>query len=207
MTLSVETVLSLLEAHPYLLLFPLILLEGPIATIGAGLLVATGLMAWPLAYAIAVAADLAGDSLYFGLGRGARRPGAGRLLARLGLGPERLEAMETSFSGNAGRAILGAKVVDAAAIPVFVTAGLTKVGYARFLGWTLAATMPKAALLMIVGYFASQQAIALLQSLSPVPVLVLALFVVASAATLILSKKIRELAPMHAKQTAIKEEN
>lgn len=206
MTLSVETVLSLLEAHPYLLLFPLVLLEGPVATIGAGLLVATGLMSWPLAYAIAVVADLAGDSLYYGLGGGARRPGAGRLLARLGLAPERLAAMETSFSGNVGRAILGAKVVDAAAIPVFITAGLTKVGYARFLGWTLAATVPKAALLMVAGYFAGQQAIALLQSLSPVPVLLLALFAVASVVALIFSKKVRELAPMRAKQIAIKEE-
>ena len=31
MSLSIETVLALLEAHPYPLLFPLVLLEGPFA--------------------------------------------------------------------------------------------------------------------------------------------------------------------------------
>ncbi len=204
MSLPVETVLSLMQAHPYLLLFPLVLLEGPVATVAAGLLVATGLMDWPLAYAIAVAADLAGDSLYYALGRGARRPGVGGLLARLGLPQERLAAMEVSFSGKAGRAIVGAKVVDAAAVPVFVAAGLTKVGYWRFVGWTAAATVPKAALLMIFGFFAGGQALALLQRLDPGPALV-ALLVVAPVGVLVLSKKLS--AQTHARQTNIKEES
>lgn len=207
MSLPVETVLSLLQAHPYLLLFPLVLLEGPIATVAAGLLVATGLMDWPVAYAIAVTADLAGDSLYYALGRGARRPRVGSLLARLGLTPERLAAMEASFAGKAGRAILGAKVVDAAAVPVFVAAGLTKVGYGRFLGWTAAATAPKAAVLMAFGYFAGQQALALLQRLDPGPAALLALLVAAPVAALIFSKQVTGRVPVYAKQTTVKEQN
>lgn len=211
MSVPVDTVLSLLGAHPYLLLFPLVLLEGPIATVAAGLLVAAGLMEWPMAYAIAVAADLAGDSLYYALGRGARRPGVGGLLAWLGLAQERLAAMEASFSGKAGRAILGAKVVDAAAVPVFVAAGLTKVGYGRFLGWTLAATAPKAAILMAFGFYAGGQALDLVQRLGPGPFALLALFAAAPAAALIVSKKVtgrgfgRE--PAHAQQTVNKEED
>lgn len=211
MSISVETVLTLLEANPYLLLFPLVLLEGPVSTVAAGLLVAAGLMEWPLAYAIAVTADLAGDSLYYGLGRGARRPGVGGVLSRLGLTPERLGALEASFSGNAGQAILGAKVVDAAAVPVFVAAGLTKVGYRRFLGWTLAATAPKAALLMVLGYFAGGQALALIQRIDPGLAAGLALMVVAPVAVLVFFQKVsgkasgRALA--YAKQTTTKEVN
>jgi hypothetical protein len=68
MSLPIETAVTLLEAHPYLLLFPLVLLEGPIATVAAGLLVATGIMSWPVAYAVAVTADLAGDTPYRRLG-------------------------------------------------------------------------------------------------------------------------------------------
>jgi membrane protein DedA with SNARE-associated domain len=208
MSLPVETVLALLQAHPYLLLFPLVLLEGPIATVGAGLLVATGVMEWRAAYAIAVAADLAGDSLYYALGRGARRPGVGGLLSRLGLTPERLATMEASFSGKAGRAILGAKVVDAAAVPVFVAAGLAKVGYGRFFGWTAAATVPKAALLMVLGYFAGGQAPdALLQRLDGGPAALLALLVAApvTVAAVVASKKlpgrVPEREPAYAEQT------
>lgn len=205
MSLPVETVLSLLEAHPYLLLFPLVLLEGPIATVAAGLLVATGLMDWPVAYAVAVAADLAGDSLYYALGRRARRPEIGGLLAGLGLTPERLVAMEGRFSGKAGRAILGAKVVDAAAVPVFVAAGLTKVGYWRFLGWTAAATAPKAALLITLGFFAGGQALDLIERLAPGPAALMVLLVIAPFGALIASKKIPLWSPVYAKQTITKE--
>lgn len=174
MSLPVETVLNLLEAHPYLLLFPLILLEGPIATIAAGLLVAMGLMSWPVAYAVAVTADLTGDTFYYLLGRSARSPRAGRLLARLGLTREKLSAMEASFGRNEGKALVGAKVADFAAVPVFVAAGLTKVGYWRFLGWTAVATVPKAALLMVLGYFAGEQALALAGRLPAGPLALLA---------------------------------
>ena len=68
MSLPIDTAATLLEAHPYLLLFPLVLLEGPIATVAAGLLVATGIMSWPVAYAVAVTADLAGATPYRRLG-------------------------------------------------------------------------------------------------------------------------------------------
>ena len=115
--------------------------------------------------------------------------------------------MEASFSGNAGRAIIGAKVVDAAAVPVFVAAGLTKVGYVRFLGWTVAATLPKAGLLMVLGFFAGEQALDLIQRIDPGPAAMLGLFVLAPVAALAVSKKVSGRAPDYAKQTTLKEEN
>ena len=64
----------------------------------------------------------------------------GRRLARLGLTLEKLAAVEASFKRNDGKALVGAKAVDFASVPVFVATGLTKVGYGRFLAWMAAAT-------------------------------------------------------------------
>ena len=190
MSLSIEAILALLEAHPYVLLFPLILLEGPISTIAAGLLVATGLIGWPVAFAVAVGADLAGDTLYYLLGRSARHPRAARLLDHLGLTQQKLAAMETSFGRNQGKALVGAKVADFAAVPVFVVAGLTRVGYWRFLAWTGAATVPKAGLLMLAGYLAGEQALALAGRLAPGPLAALALLALFLAAYLLLARTV-----------------
>ncbi len=87
MSLPIDTASTLLEAHPYLLLFPLVLLEGPIATVAAGLLVATGIMSWPVAYAVAVPADLAGGHPLppAEVGVPQARERAGRVLAGDGL--------------------------------------------------------------------------------------------------------------------------
>ena len=197
MGLSVDTMLSLLAAHPYLLLFPLVVLEGPISTIAAGLLVATGVMSWPVAFAIAVTADLSGDTFYYLLGRSARYPRIARRLARLGLTQEKLAAMEASFRRNDGRALVGAKVVDVASVPVLVAAGLTKVGYGRFLAW-VAATVPEAGLLMLGGFFAGGQALALAERLAPGPVASLALLALVPVAYLLVAKTVLSRGPQNA---------
>ena len=207
MTIPVETMLSLLEAHPYLLLFPLVLVEGPVATIAAGLLVAAGLIGWPVAYAVAVTADLTGDTIYYLLGRGARRPRAARLLARLGLTRERLAAMEVSFGQNDARALVGAKIADFAAIPVFTAAGLTKVGYGRFLGWTLAATVPKAGLLMGLGYFAGERALAFAGRLDPGSAASLALLALVPVAYLLVGKRVLKRALSDPERMTSKEDD
>ena len=170
-------------------------MEGPIATISAGLLVAAGLIGWPLAYAVAVTADLAGDTLYYLLGRSARHPRAGRLLARLGLTGEKLSAMEASFGRNGGKALVGAKVADFAAVSVFVAAGLTRVGYGRFLAWTAAATVPKAGLLMLGGYFAGDQALTLVGRLAPGPLASVALLALVPITYLLVARKVLARGP------------
>ena len=190
MSLSVETILNLLQAHPYLLLFPLVLVEGPISTITAGLLVATGIMVWPIAYAVAITADLTADTFYYLLGRSTRYPGAKRLLTRLGLTQEKLTAMEALFGRNEGKALVGAKIADFAAIPIFLAAGLSKVGYGRFLAWTAAATLPKSGLLLLGGYFAGGQALALVRLLTPGPLASLALLSIVPIAYLLIIKKV-----------------
>ena len=200
MSLPIETIMSLLEAHPYLLLFPLVVLEGPVSTVAAGLLIATGVISWPIAFAVAVAADLTGDTFYYTLGRSARHPYMTRRLARLGLTQERLAVMEASFKRNDGMALVGAKVVDVASVPVLMAAGLTRVDYGRFLAWMAAATVPKAALLMALGFFAGGQALALVERLAPGPVASLALLALVPVAYLLVIKTVLLRGPGNAGQ-------
>src|SRR5215211_4888638 len=143
-----EAALSLLEAHPYLLLFPLVMLEGPLATVCAGFLVAAGFANWPFVYAIAVGADLAADTIYYLLGRSARFPCPRRIVRRFCLTEGRLARFEEVVRTNAAKVLIGAKIVDAAAIPVLVATGLAKVGYGRFMTWNVPATLSRAAVLM-----------------------------------------------------------
>jgi len=188
---SLEAVLSLLEAHPYLLLFPLVMLEEPIVTICAGFLVSAGLASWPVAYAIAVTADLTADTFYYLLGRSARRPRIRRLVRRLGLTEGRRERLEWEVRKNGARTLVGAKVADAAAIPVLVATGLAGTGYGRFLAWNAAATLPKAAALMALGFFFGEQAVRYLDRTSALAAL-LALALVAFLAARVLSKRINK---------------
>jgi membrane protein DedA with SNARE-associated domain len=155
---NADILTSLLSAHPYLLLFPLVVVEGPLATVCAGFLVSLGLMSWPFAYPLAVTADLTGDTFYYLLGRSGRRPRVRHHLARSGLTARRLARLEGAFrKKNLAKTLVGAKIADVAAIPALVAAGLAKVGYGRFLAWDSVATLPKTAVLMALGFIFGAQ--------------------------------------------------
>ena len=142
---------SWVSVHPYLVLAPLVLLEGPLATILAGTLAAAGAASWPAVWAVVVAADLAADCAYFLLGRAGRRPWPARLLRRLGLDEVRRERLTRALSAHLPRVVVGAKIADVAAVPTLLTAGLAGVPLRRFLPWAAGATAVKSTLLLVLG--------------------------------------------------------
>ncbi len=198
--MSVEALVYLLEAHPYLLLFPLVALEGPLATICAGFLVSAGFMSWPLAYALAVTADLTADTLYYLLGRSARHPRVGCLLHRVGLTQERLAAMEVAFRSKEARTVVGAKVTEIAAVPMLITAGLMKMGYGRFLAWNASVALLKTGVLLAVGFFAGGQVLSLAQRLDPGSAVPLALLALVAVGYLMVSRRLYIRKPVNPEQ-------
>jgi membrane protein DedA with SNARE-associated domain len=142
-------------AHPYLVMFSLMVVEGPLAMVTSGMLVATGVLSFLVVLLLAVVADVGADSAYFFAGRLARRSTSSgrlaRLLARLGATAEKRARLEASMHHRLAHILLGAKVFDSAAIPVIMTAGGAGVRYLRFLRWNLAITVPKVLLLLLVG--------------------------------------------------------
>jgi membrane protein DedA with SNARE-associated domain len=150
--------------HPYALLGPLVLAEGPAATVLAGSLVGAGLAAfWPILL-IVVAADVTADSVLYLLGRFGTRPGMARLLRRLGLTDTRRLRLTTAVTRNLPRVVAGAKAVDIAAVPAFLAAGLARVPYRRFVSWIAAASAIRAAVLLGAGVLFGRSAADLLDS-------------------------------------------
>lgn len=129
--------------HPYLVLGPMVLLEGPAATITAGTLVAAGAARfWPILL-IVVLAEVVGDSLLYLVGRSARRPWMAGWLRKLRL--DRLADVPLP------RLVVTAKIVDVLALPAFVWAGLSRISYGRFAAWVGATAAVRALLLIGIG--------------------------------------------------------
>ena len=150
--------------HPYALLGPLVLAEGPAATVLAGSLVGAGLAAfWPILL-IVVLADVTADSALYLLGRFGSRRGGARLLRRLGLTDARRLRLTTAVTRNLPRVVIGAKAVDLAAVPAFLTAGLVRIPYRRFVSWVAAASAVRAAVLLGLGVLFGREAAELLDS-------------------------------------------
>ncbi len=119
------------------------ILEDP-TTIGSGLLVADGKMAWQTAFFGLWFGIAAGDMLLYLLGR-VLGPG----VAALGLlSPDRIDKAEQWFNRNLFLAIVGSRFVPGMRTPTYVAAGLFKAHPVRFLLFAIGATLVWTVLLL-----------------------------------------------------------
>ena len=142
-----------LLAYKYVVLFPIAIIEGPIITIIAGSFAANGQINFVLAYAIIIAGDLTGDSLYYAIGRYGRKNFIDRWGHYIGLTPTRWKRVDHHFLNHAGKTLLFGKLAFSFEIPFIVSAGLARYSYPRFLFYMLCGALPKTLGLLLVGYF------------------------------------------------------
>lgn len=141
----------MLAESPLAVLWPAMLLEGPVATLVAGSLVGAGTVAWWPVWLASTTADLMADSLLFLLGRYGHGPRTTRLLRRLGLTESRWQDLRTTVGTQLPRVVVGAKLVDIGAVPAFLATGMAGVSYRRFMVWNAPVTAARAALLTGAG--------------------------------------------------------
>lgn len=138
--------------YRYLIIFPLIVLEGPITVITSGVLASIGILNFFVVYFVAVAGDLAGDSLYYAAGRYGRKH-LDRWGRFIGLPKERLEKMEAHFSAHGGKTLIAGKLSHAIGALVLVSAGIARFPFRKFIVFNLWATLPKSLVLLLIGFY------------------------------------------------------
>ena len=155
MAISSVEVLHFLSAYGYLLILPLSIIEGPIVTMLAGLLLASGHLDWRIVLSIVVLGDLIGDALHYALGRWSWKPLI-NLSRWYGLTETKAAKLERSVKQNATRLLLLGKWTHAIGGFVLIAAGMARVPLAWFLLVNLLATLPKTVVLLLLGYYAGQ---------------------------------------------------
>ena len=142
-----------LAVYGYLALFPLAVVEGPAASVFAAFLASRGVLDVFAVYVVVVAADLAGDLLYYAGGRWM----LGWLAARRGQWAHRLqhrvEVLAPRIRTRAGPILLIGKLTHSAGFAVLLAAGAAKVRIGTFMLYNFLGTVPKSALLVAVGYW------------------------------------------------------
>lgn len=135
--------------YQYLILFLLITIEGPIATVVSGFLVAQGFMDIYLVYPLALVADLFGDSIYYLLGRYGRH----FVFKIFNFNKKRIKNIENHFTEHGGKTILIGKISHGVGAIFLFVAGIAHISYRKFLFYNTIGTIPKTAILILIGYF------------------------------------------------------
>jgi membrane protein DedA with SNARE-associated domain len=169
---SVAQLQAWLIADGYLLLLPLSILEGPIVTVLAGSITAAGFLDSWTVLGIVVLGDLIGDTVFYSLGRWGTsfllRYGGG-----IGLTPGKLAQLRLRFAARSRSTLVVGKLTHSIGALVLVAAGAARMNYLEFLLINLVTTIPKSAILLLVGYYLGQGLLHLTGSFAYLPLIML----------------------------------
>lgn len=155
MTLQLPNLLLQFASYKYLVLFPAVMIEGPIITILAGFLASINQLDLALAFAVIILGDLAGDCLYYSIGRFGRH----RLpswLNFLGITRERIAFLEEKFLEHPKKIFSIGKISHGVGATALVAAGVAKFPFRRFLIYNFILTIIKSGMLILIGFYFGQ---------------------------------------------------
>lgn len=163
-SLAQSEIISLIVQYKYIILIPIVAIEGPIATVLTGLLVSMGYMNFFGAYAVILAGDMIGDSFYFALGYWGREKLIRRWGKFVGITVEKVERLERHFGNHTGKTIIIGKLSHVFGVVILFAAGLAKIRFREFFKFDLIATIPKSLILILTGYYFGKAAVRSVQS-------------------------------------------
>lgn len=153
---SPDIALEWLIAYGYFIIFPLMIIEGPIITVIAAFVASLGHLNVGIVYIVAIIGDLAGDAICYCIGRWGGRPFIERWGKKFGVTVSRLKQAEDFMENHSGKTLISAKLTHGLGIWVLLGAGATRIPFANFLWYNLLGTIPKSAALVLLGFFFGQ---------------------------------------------------
>lgn len=150
---TVLEIFNLLYSYSYYILFPLVVIEGPIVTIIVGFLASLGFLNPWIAYPVIVAGDLGGDVLYYCAGRWWLRSAFRRILTYFNANLAKVQKMEEALRKHKGKVLFFGKLSHLFGVFILFIAGHAEVPFGEYLFFNFLATLPKSLILLLVGYF------------------------------------------------------
>lgn len=140
----------------YFILFLLIAVEGPIATLLGAAAASAGFMRLSLVILVSVTANLIADIGWYSLGYFSKESTLIRYFGWLGLRSRHLDKLRWAMRRHARKVLLVAKLTTGFAIPALVAAGLSKIPLRQWFPVVFLAGIGWSTLLALVGFYAVQ---------------------------------------------------
>lgn len=150
---QINQIFGLLYTYSYLVVFPLVVIEGPITMIISGFLVSLGFMDFIPTYLILIAGDLTGDMIYYSAGRWWLNKTYKGVLKFFNINLKFVRKLEEALKKNKGPFLFFGKLSHAIGGIILFAAGSAGIPVKEFLEFNFLATLPKSLILLAVGYF------------------------------------------------------
>ncbi len=139
--------------YKYIILYPIMVIEGPIITVIAGYLVYIGKLNAYLTYLILVAGDVTGDTIYYFLGKYSKNSIFCIWKNVRGSKEGQVKNIENYIRKHIIKTLLIGKWSHGIGAPILMATGMSRISYIKFFIISLLTTMPKTLLLLLCGYY------------------------------------------------------
>lgn len=147
-SMAIESLIPLLSAYRYWLVFPLACVEGPAVAAVAGFMVSLGVLQALPVYLLLLLGDLVPDTVFYVLGRTGHQSAFIRRFSE-----KRLAVIEHFWLEHTFKSMVVAKWALGLSGPLLVSAGLARLPFWRFLGAALPISLFQYAAFLAAGYF------------------------------------------------------
>lgn len=153
MFFSLNQIIAIIAHYKYLVLFPIVVVEGPIATVVTGILIYNGFLNFFIAYPVIIFADVAGDCIHYAIGRWGREKFINKWGHKFGITVDKVEKAEHLFKNHGGKTLVLGKISHGIGGVALVAAGMAKMNFGKYVWYNTLATIVKSLLLIMVGYY------------------------------------------------------
>ena len=153
---ATQHIMVLLSQYGYVALFPLVFVEGPIASIVGGVLAEAKVLDVVGVFVVIMVANLLSDIIYYLLGRYGGRVFVKRFGKYLGVTEARIDALEKNAQYHGGKTVIMAKLQVVGPLPtgvaLLIALGAGKMPFWPYLWYNIVGGIPQTILLEGIGY-------------------------------------------------------
>lgn len=148
-----QNIFVFLQHYGYFIMLPLMIIEGPVATIIAAMLASLGAFNVFVVLIFSILGDVIGDVILYGLGY---RYGIGfvrRVGKYVGITESLVTRMEKYFVRHGGKTIFAVKSTTGLCWATFTAAGIVKMNFKKFVKYSVLGGIVWSSFLVAMGYF------------------------------------------------------
>ena len=153
MEITGQQIFDFMSHHGYWVVLPLMIIEGPVATIIAAMLASLGAFNAFVVLFFSILGDMVGDALLYGAGYKWGMSFAQGFGKYLGLNKNRILRMQKYFENHGGKTIFAVKSTTGLSYAAFVAAGIVKMNFRKFISYSLLGGIIWSGFLVLMGYF------------------------------------------------------
>lgn len=148
-----QEIFNFISSWGYLIILPLMIIEGPVVTVFSALLAAMGVLNVWLVLVLSVFGDTVGDVILYWIGKRWGMHFVDKIGKYIGISKKLVLKMEKYFNGHGGKTIFAVKSTTGLCWATFVAAGIVRMDFGKFLKYSVLGGIIWSGFLVIMGYF------------------------------------------------------